>query len=217
MNFFRLSIPAAVLSLGGCSFSTAPEPPEFKLTAEALNQQYSARRETEAGRLYAGEIATARDDEGRRTYRATGGALYVIDAVPPIQVMAPEISITPDFSETLGKATVKKDDRLYIGYETTKFRVEGTTLKPDGAHLIRRIAVEKVPVNKSAAPEAGAAATSPTVAEPAALPPPKPVNRKAVSESKARKSSPPRADKPKEAPAVDRPRLLNLMREPTER
>ncbi len=217
MNFFRLSIPAAVLSLGGCSFSTAPEPPEFKLSAEALNQQYAARRETEAGRLYAGEIATARDDEGRRTYRATGGALYVIDSVPPIQVMAPEITITPDFSETLGKATVKKDDRLYIAHGTTKFRVEGTTLKPDGAHLIRRIAVEKVPLKNSAAAEAGAAATSTTGAEPAAPPPPKPVNRKAVSEPKARKSSPPRADKPKEAPAVDRPRLLNLMREPTER
>ncbi|WP_395742459.1 hypothetical protein [Prosthecobacter sp.] len=213
MIFFRLSILAVGLSLGACSFSKAPEPQEFRLSADALNQKYPARRTTEAGRLYAGVIETGRDDAGNRMYRATGGALYVIDAVPPIQVMAPGLTVTPESCETYGKATVKMNDRLYIGYDATKFRLEGTTLKPDGAHLIRKISAEAEP-----AAEAEATAPAPAVAEPAPPPAPKRNKPKAAAKPKAKKSSPPSEEnKPKETQGVDRPRLLNLMREPTER
>ncbi len=128
MISLRLGILACVLTLGSCNFSTAPEPPEFKLSGEALGQQYKARRGTDVGSLYAGEIQTNRDEAGNKTYLGSGGALYVIDSVPPIQVLAPSITVTPDFAETLGKATVKKDGRLYLGQEATKFRIEGRAM-----------------------------------------------------------------------------------------
>ncbi len=216
MILFRLGILASVLSLGSCSFfSTAPEPPEFKLSGEALGQQYKAWRGTDAGSLYAADIQTSRDEAGNKTYLASGGALYVIDSVPPIQVLAPSITVTPEFAATLGKATVKKDGRLYLGQEATKFRIEGTTLKPDGAHYIRRIDAEK-----ASAAQAEATIPPPSQAEPEATPEPKPkVFSKPKVKTKAKTSSPakpqPAAAQPKEAPAVDRTRLLNLMREPT--
>lgn len=217
MIFFRLGILASVLSLGSCSFfsTAAPEPPEFKLSGEALVQQYKARRPTDAGSLYAGEIQTSRDEAGNKTYQANGGALYVIDSVPPIQVLAPSITVTPDFAETGGKATVKKDGRLYLGMEATKFRLEGTTLKPDGAHYIRRITTEE-----PSAAQAEATMPPPAQAEAEATQPMKVVSKPKVK-TKVKTSSPakskPATTQPKEAPAVNRAGLLNLMREPTER
>lgn len=213
MIFFRLGILASALSLSSCSFfSTPPEPPEFKLSGEALGQQYKARQATDAGSLYAGEIQTNRDEAGNKTYVASGGALYVIDSVPSIQVLAPGITVTPDFAETLGKATVKKDGRLYLGMEATKFRIEGTTLKPDGAHYIRRITAEKP---SAAQAEATLPPPSPAEAEATQNLKPKVVAKPKVK-TKAKTSSLAKPQ-PKEAPAVNRTGLLNLMREPTDR
>jgi hypothetical protein len=59
--------------------------------------------------LFAGEIVTTRDDFGRETHLASGGAMLLKDSNPPIQALAPSILITPSFAEARGAATVKKE------------------------------------------------------------------------------------------------------------
>ncbi|MDI1311545.1 hypothetical protein [Prosthecobacter sp.] len=141
MTFFRLGLLAAAISLSSCSVSTAPEPAEFQLSAEALSKQYRATRKTGSVRLYAQKIETTRDQWGRETHHATGGALLVKDINPPIYAQASEISITPEFSEVSGRSTVKKNDRLYLGEdESTKIRIDGSAIQPEGPHAVRGIA-----------------------------------------------------------------------------
>ncbi len=298
MTFFRLGILAAVTSLSSCTLSTAPEPPEFKLSAEALSKQYRATRKTGAVSLYAQEIQTTRDEWGRETHVASGGALLVKDAMTPIQALAPSISITPEFSEVRGKSTVKKDDRLYLGQdESTIIRIDGMAIKPEGPHVIRGIASETAAAEAKARAEAKAEAKAESkakaeeeaklkaeakaqakvekanaeaevkaqkvaedrakseatamaktdaeataqaekaeakvkVADEVRVTPKKipassasaPAKKKKVaanSKPKAKSTAPAKpstpADKPKVVPAVDRARLLNLMREPTDR
>ncbi len=141
MTYFRLGLCAAALSFSSCNVSTAPEPAEFQLSADALSKQYRATRKTGSVRLYAQKIETTRDAWGRETHRASGGALLVKETHPPIYAQAPEIAVTPDFSEVSGRSTVKKDDRLYLGEdESTKIRIDGTAIKPEGPHAVRGIA-----------------------------------------------------------------------------
>lgn len=255
MTYIRLGLCAAALSFSSCSLSTAPEPPNFKLSAEALSKQYRATRKTGAVRLYANEIQTTRDEWGRETHLASGGSLLVKDSVPPILAQAPRISITPSFAEAHGKATVKKADRLYIGQdEATTIRIDGTAIQAEGPHVVRAIATEET----AAAPEPEKLVASAPVPVPQeavkATPParePTKVKTTAVTKTKAKPAAPPvkksapiakpsapatmptapakpsavvakpssepPAAKPAAVPAVDRSRLLNLMREPTDR
>ena len=159
MIYFRLGLCAAVLSFSSCSLSTAPEPPEFKLSAEALSKQYRASRKTGSVRLYANEIQTSRDQWGRETHLASGGSLLVKESVPPIMAQAPRISITPEFAEAHGMATVMKADRLYIGQdESSTIRIDGTAIKPEGPHVVRAVASEAAAAEARAKAEAKAEA-----------------------------------------------------------
>ena len=197
MIFFRLGLLAAATSLCSCTLPTASEPPEFKLSDKALRQQYHATLKSGDFRLYANEIQTTRDESGGESHLASGGALLVKDSTPAILAQAPSISITPEFSEVLGKSVVKKNDRLYIGQnELTKFRIVGTAISLRGDYLVRGIAPE--PLEQ--------------IEEP---PPPPPVQEPAKVKRKT--ASKPKASPPKKAPAVDRTHLLKMMREPTDR
>lgn len=226
MTLFRIGLLAAVTSLSSCSsihiVTTAPEPEEFKLSAEALTQKYHAMRKTEDGRLYAQEILTTRDEAGQKTFLASGGALLVKEAEPPILALAPSISITPEYAEARGKATVKRSDRLWIGKDdSTKIRIEGTEISLEGPVIIRAVAAADDPPEKpetEKAEEAAPAKEKNKEDAPKAAPsPPAPEPAKEKPAAAAKPSSPPPAPKPKAAPAVDRARVLNLMREPTER
>ena len=200
MNFFRLGMLAAATSLSSCTLPTVSEPPEFQLSAKELRRQYPAKLETGPLRLYAEEIQTIRDESGRETHLASGNALLVKDSAPAILALAPRISITPEFSEVLGKCIAKKNDRLYIGQnESTKFRIEGDLIKLRGDYLVRGITPEP---GKTEAPE-----------EPAKVKP-KTVKR---SKPKIQERSSPAPAKSKVNPPADRASLLNLMREPTDR
>jgi hypothetical protein len=241
MIYFRLGLCAATLGFSSCSLSTAPEPPEFKLSAESLSKQYADSLTTDAGRLYAGKILTKRDDEGRKFYIASDGALLMTTSKPPILALAPSILITPEFAEAKGKATVKKKGRLYIGEDdSTKIRIQGTDIKPEGPHVIRGIKADQL--DPPAGPESAEAvdislaltpsfaAAPPPAPLPEAVSEPVPVKPKSAVKAKAKArpaaakpSSPRAAAQAKEAPAVapaptvDRSRLLNLMRAPTDR
>lgn len=261
MTFCRLSLCAAALSFGSCSHPLAPEPAEFKLTAESLSKQYPTWRETEAGRLYGGKILISRDDEGGKTYEASGGALLVTKTEPPIRALAPSISVTADCAEAYGKSTIKKGDRLYLGEdESAKISIQGTEIRPEGAHVVRGIAEaeseppagtgspETVDLTLALTPTFGAApAPTPPLLPPPPTPPSEPVKvkparaapPKVVSSPPAKprtvaakpideaaktgglpvKPIPPIPPMPKvrETPAIDRSKLLNLMREPTDR
>lgn len=225
MPLLRHSLLIASVALCSCIHSPVPEPPEFRLTPDALQQKYPAARTTGAVRLFAGEIVTTRDDFGRETHLASGGAMLLKDSNPPIQALAPSILITPSFAEARGAATVKKNDRLYIGKdESTKIIIDGTAIKPEGPHDIRKIAPETVSPENSET-EAITATTPP---EPAVEPRPTPrvqppkVKRQPASKPKPKTGPPvskpgaPSTVKPRALPSEDRTRLLNLMREPKE-
>lgn len=249
MTFFRLGLLAAATSLASCNIvTTAPEPPDFKLTPKALSQKFRATRKTGSVSLYANEIQTTKDEWGRETHKASGGALMVKETNPPILAQAESISITPEFSEALGQATVKKNDRLFIGQDdSTKIRIDGSEIILQGPVAIREVAKEDEAPKTTEDEKTEAAAPAPEKEAPKASTPPEPVQEKAkpkpVSKPKdtsrppAKKptpakttppaktspppakpsSPPPAAAKPKAVPPVDRARLLNLMREPTDR
>ena len=242
MTFFRLGILAAATTLSSCNIvTTAPAPADFKLSAEALNLKYHAKLKTGDVRLYAEKIETTLDESGQKTHLATGGALLVKDTEPPIQAQAPSISVTPEYAEARGKATVQKADRLYIGEDdTAKIRINDTEITLEGPVIIREVASEEKPTKKAegkAESKADAKKTeedapkkeTPEATKPAAKPEAAKEKPKTVTEDKPKtatkpkaesapaKPTPPPADKPKTATPVDRKRLLNLMREPTER
>ncbi|MDZ4403721.1 hypothetical protein [Prosthecobacter sp.] len=218
MSRFRLCFLAATLGLSSCSTPTAPEPAEFKLSPAGIRQQFPATRTVGVVELFAKEIETTRDEQGVETHLATGGALLIKQAIDPIWAHAPSILVTPDFAEVRGKATVKKDQQLYIGKEdSTKFIIEKSDIIPTGPHAIRAIASV---VNAPATTEPEN--LTPPVQEPSAevatkpeppQPLPKPA-RKAVSKPAAKPKPAPPPDKPKSLPADERAKLLNLMRAP---
>ncbi len=227
MTFFRLAILTAATTLSSCSLitTTAPAPADFKLSEEALRQKYPVIRKTGAVSLYAHKIETTRDEWGRESHLATGGSLLVKATHPPIMAQASVISITPDYAEARGKATVQKADRLYIAEdEATKIRIDGTEITLDGPVIIREVAAEEEPPKKPEAkkteedapkketPEA----TKPAPKPEAAKEKPKTVTKPKAESAPPAKTTPPAA-KPKAATPVDRKRLLNLMREPAER
>jgi len=253
MTFFRLGILAAATLLSSCSLitTTAPAPADFKLSDEALRQKYPVMRKTGAVSLYGQKIETTRDEWGRESHLATGGSLLVKATHPPILAQAPVISITPEYSEARGKATVQKADRLYIAEdEATTIRINGTEIMLDGPVIIREVASEEEPPKKPEAKkteEDSAKKETPEATKPAPKPEPAKEKPKTVTEDKPKtatklkdesappakttppqeakasspapkaKSTPAPKPKPKQEPAVDRKRLLNLMREPTDR
>jgi hypothetical protein len=246
MTFFRLCILAAATTLSSCSLitTTAPAPPDFKLSAEALSQKYPVMRKTGAVSLYAQKIETTRDEWGRESHLATGGSLLVKATHPPIMAQASVISITPEYSEARGKATVKRNDRLYIGQDdATTIRIDGTEITLNGPVIIREVAAEDAPPKtpETEKPQAEAPKKeAPKAPQPAAPPEPAKKKPKTAAKPKAESTQPAKttpqpaaklsnspptakpnhptpAAKPKEAAPVDRNRLLKLMREPTDR
>ncbi|OYW76874.1 MAG: hypothetical protein B7Z37_06670 [Verrucomicrobia bacterium 12-59-8] len=228
MIFLRLCLlVAATTSLSSCSIvTTAPEPPDFKLSAEELGRKYRAMRKTAEGRLYAREIHTVRDAAGQETLLASGGALLVNDTEPPILAQAPSISVTPAFTEVRGMSTLKRQDRLYLGAdEFSIIRIDGTDLVLAGQVHIRALAGEDAPpaTPEQETPQAAPPPAPKTEPEPAKEKPQAAAAKpKATSAPQAQTTAPPvppppAPAKPKVAPPVDRSRLLNLMREPSDR
>lgn len=244
MTFLRLGLFVTAITLSSCVVTTAPEPPDFKLSDEALSHKYPATRRAGTVRLYAQKIETTRDQWGRETHQATGGALLVKGSSPPILAEAPAISVTPQFSEALGRATVKKNDRLFIGQnDSATIRIDGTEIIPQGPVRVHKVAAENDP--RPASPSQTTAAALPPAAPEApeitpsapARPKPKKVSKpqsqsrpKAASPATtkpaplaktapppAKPATPPPVAKPKEIPAADHKRLLNLMRDPSDR
>lgn len=226
MLSLRLSTIVSVLSLCSCSLQTAPVPEEFKLSLEALGQQYPAARSTGIARLFAHEILTTRDEFGRETHLASGGALLVKKYADPIQAKAVCILITPDYSEVRGKSIVKKGDRLYLGQDdSAKIVIDGVQIKPEGACLVRAVAPEEAKPSPASPAESVPAGSDekqiePTppvkesvVAKSKVVPKPKTKPSSVASKTKSSTSDP----KAKPLPASDRAALLKLMREPTER
>ena len=225
MTFFRLGILAAATSLSSCLVTTAPEPPDFKLSDQALSQKYHATRKKGDVRLYAQKIDTTRDEWGSESYLASGGSLLMKESNPPVQAQAASILITREFAEARGKSTVKRNDRLYLGQDdSTKIRIEGTEIILEGPVTIREVATEADPPKTPDLEKTAAADPPPAVGAPPSQPElpkekPKAKDTPPINATlpAARPSSPPSAPKPKVVPAVDRSRLLNLMREPTDR
>ena len=235
MNFFRLGILAAAASLSGCLVTTAPTPPDFKLSAEKLSHKYRAQLKAGDIRLYAQKIDSTRDESGHESHLATGGALLVKDSEPPILAEAPSISITSEYSEARGKSTVKRNDRLYIGQDdATTIRIDGTEITLNGPVIIREVAAEDGSAKTSETEKSQAEAPTKEATkatQPVDQPEPAKAKLKAAAKPKAEStlpakttpppaakiSSSPPAAKPKETPPVDRQRLLKLMREPTDR
>lgn len=233
MTLLRLVSLTAALSLSSCLVtSTAPRPADFKLSEAALSQKYPVVRRTGVVRLYAQNIATTRDQWGRETHQATGGALLVKGTTPPIFAEAPSISLTPDYSEAFGRSTVQKNDRLFIGQaDSTTIRIDGAEIIPQGPVLIRAVAPEAAaspapaPTPAAApAPAADAPKTTPLPAQPEppqtiAKPRPrsKPTQKAATPAKPSAPATKPAAPKPEETPALNTSPLLNLLREPTER
>lgn len=263
MIFPRLGLLASALALSSCLAPTAPEPADFQLSEQALARKYPAMRQAGTVRLYARSIATTRDQWGRETHQATGGALLVKASTPPILAEAASISVTPGFSEVSGRSTVKKNDRLYLGQEeSSTIRIDGGEIIPSGPVRVRRVAAASTAPAAATAPAVSAAAPAVEDAAPQAAPaPPTPPQEKPKTVAKARpkprpqpraaapaasstantseparpapattQATPPPArpaapapaaaapaPKPKPAPAPDPARVLNLMRDPSER
>ena len=95
MTLFRLGLLAAAVSLSSCVVSNVPEPSEFKLSSAALGQKYHASRRTGSVHLYAQSIETTRDQWGRESHQATGGAMFIKDTTPPIKSLQ-DLSNSPD-------------------------------------------------------------------------------------------------------------------------
>ena len=224
MTFFRLSLLAAATTLSSCNIvTTAPAPSDFKLSEGALSLKYRTKVKMGDLRLYAKKIESSRDESGHETHLGTGGALLVQDSEPPIQAQASSILITSEYSEARGKAVVKRNDRLFIGEEdSANIRIEGTEITLEGPVIIREVAKEDEQPETAETKKSDEVAPSPKKKEPKATPPsprPEPAKEKpkAVSTPPAKTSSPAPAAQPKNEAPVDRKRLLNLLREPTDR
>jgi len=230
MTFFRLSLLAVATTLSSCTVvTTAPAPSDFKLSAEALSLKYRTKVKTGDVHLYAKKIESSRDESKHETHLGTGGALLVQDSEPPIQAQAASILVTPEYSEARGKAIVKRNDRLFIGEEdSANIRIEGTEITLEGPVIIREVAKEDAPPETSETKKSDAATPSPKKKEPKAAPPsPQPELAKEKPKAETippakttqpdKTSSPAPVAKPKKAAPVDRKRLLNLLREPTDR
>ena len=146
--FSRAVFYSSLLSLAACSSPTLtmPEPGQ---EPEAFSMSERARRshfpkvqnigvvELSGSRIQARPFKKANDEQ---EYLATGGALLVKRLESPIYAQAPEILVTPDAAEVLGKSVVKKDGRLIIGEsDETKIVIDGTQVKVEGPHSIREI------------------------------------------------------------------------------
>lgn len=233
MLFLRLGVLAAAVSLCSCITSTAPEPAEFKISTDSLRQQYPASRSSGAVELFARTIVTTRDDFGRETHLAEGGAQLVKKYASPILAMAPSILITPNHAEVRGRSTVKKNQQLYIGQDdSTKIIIDGAQVKAEGPHVIRTIAPEiaatentvtATPTETAQEPVQTPELTPQTKPTPVRVSTPKARPKPAVSQPVAKASpspapvtAPPPAAKPQPEPAVDRDSLLKLMRSPSD-
>lgn len=204
----------AALCLASCtSLPTAPEPAEFKLSNDELRQQSKATRSLGIVDLYADSIQSSQDEKGRRFHLATGNVLLVKKSTPPIQAKAPEILLNSEHAEARGLSVVKKGDQLFFGESgASKILIDGVQILPQGPHNLKRLSNE--PPKPSTAPAEEIKpepAPSPEV-KPAPKPKPK---RKAPSPApKTKPVSKPTAPPKPAAPAVDRAKLLQLMREP---
>jgi hypothetical protein len=208
----------AALCLTACtSLPTAPEPAEFKLTSDEIRQQSKASRTLGIVELFADEIRSSQNEKGEPFHLASGKVLLVKKSTPPIQAKASEILLNSEHAEVRGLSVVKKGDLLHFGEaEASRIIIDGVQILPKGPHSIKRLSNEptkSVPAaDKEIKPEP--VPPAPEI-KPEPRPQPKrkttPPNRKPKPVSKPTpKPSPPKP----EAPAVDREKLRQLMREP---
>jgi hypothetical protein len=219
----------AVLCLASCtSLPTAPEPAEFKLSSDELRQQSKATRSLGIVELYADEIRSSQDEKGETFHLASGNVLLVKKSTPPIHAKAPEILLNSEHAEVRGLSVVKKGDLLYLGQaDESKILIDGVQLLPKGPNSLKRLSneppkliskpseeIKAEPLPEIPAAEVKSAPEVKPETKPETKPAPKP-KRKAPSPAPKSKSVSKPADTPKPAaPAVDRAKLLQLMREP---
>lgn len=217
----------AALCLASCtSLPTALEPAEFKLSSDELRQQSKATRSLGIVDLYADEIRSSQDEKGETFHLASGNVLLVKNSTPPIHAKAPEILLNSEHAEVRGLSTVKKGDLLNFGDSAeSKILIDGVQLRFEGPHSLKRLSNEPPKpspalaeeIKPEPAPEVPAAEVKPAPeVKPETKPAPKPKpKRKAPTPAPKPKpvSKPTDTSKPA-APAVDRAKLLQLMREP---
>ncbi len=219
----------AAICLTSCtSLPTAPEPAEFKLSSDEIRQQSKVTRSLGIVDLYADRINSSHDEKGETFHLASGNVLLVKKSTPPIQAKASEILLNSDHAEVRGISVVKKGYLLHFGDSAeSRIIIDGVQLRPEGPHSIKRLSneppkpssepVEEIKAEPVPAPEVPAAEVKPapevkSEAKPA--PKPKPKRKASAPTPKPKPISKP-ADTPKiAAPAVDRAKLLQLMREP---
>lgn len=213
----------ATLSLTACTTPTAPAPPEFSLSSEALRQQFPATRTLGVVELSAQKIVTSTDEKGRTTHLATGGAYLVKKTEPLIQAIAPSLLLTPDDVELRGTATVKKGDQLLQGdAETTLIRIDGVQLLPEGPHTFKKIGLApSAPAEDKPVPTPEVAPVpviAPPASRPEAVPAPAPEPKKPTPKKKKPAPKRPTAvPPPTPAPSIDPDRTrLQLMRPPSD-
>lgn len=235
---------AALCLASCTSLPTAPEPAEFKLSSDELRQQSKATRSLGIVDLYADSINSSQDEKGETFHLATGNVLLVKKSTPPIHAKAPEILLNSEHAEVRGLSVVKKGDLLHFGEAAeSKILIDGVQVLPKGPHNLKRLSSgPPKPISKPSkeikaeplpAPEVPAAKvkSAPEVnPEPKSesRPTPKPVAKpqapKTTPKSKPKATPKPTPAKPvakpttpapkPAAPAVDRAKLLQLMREP---
>jgi hypothetical protein len=237
-----LPLSLSVSCLVSCSSPTAPEPAEFRLSAQQLQRDYARHQQMGIASLHAPQIDRVQDAQGQTAYLATGGAVLVKSSLPLITAKAPEILLTNDYAELRGRSVVKKAGLLYLGdADASKIIIDGVQLNFRGPHSVRQPVVKPETKAQTTQKPEVAPSTSPASvpavptssgrsvvsrntapAAPSLTPPAKPVVRPApvnpapVNPAPKAASKPPVAPKPapaKPAP-VDRARVLQLMREP---
>lgn len=237
-----LPLSLSVSCLVSCSSPTAPEPAEFRLSAQQLQRDYARHQQMGIASLHAPQISRIQDAQGQTAYLATGGAVLVKSSLPLITAKAPEILLTNDYAELRGRSVVKKAGLLYTGdADDSKITIDGVQLNFRGPHSVRQPVVApdtkpqpaQEPVAAPPAPPASVPAVSApsgrsvvsrntAPAAPSLTLPAKPVVRPAPVNPVPVKPAPKAAIKPAAAPTpapakpapVDRARVLQLMREP---
>lgn len=240
----HLTLLAVLCLASCTSLPTAPEPAEFKLSSDELRQQSKATRSLGIVDLYADSINSSQNEKGETFHLATGNVLLVKRSTPPIHAKAPEILLNSEHAEVRGLSIVKKGDLLHFGEAVeSKILIDGVQVLPKGPHSLKRLSneppkliskpSEEITTEPQPAPEVPATKVKPAPEvnpepKPEPKPTPKPVAKPQAPKTTA-KSKPKATPKPAPAkpvakpttpppkpatPAVDRAKLLQLMREP---
>lgn len=205
----------AALCLASCTaLPTSPEPAEFKLSSDEIRQKSKAARSLGIVELYADDIRSSQNEKGEPFHLASGNVLLVKKSTPPILAKASEILLNSEHAEVRGLSVVKKGDILHFGDSAeSRIIIDGVQLRPEGSHSIKRLSNEP---RKPEPVAAEAVKLEPVPAAPEIKPEskPQPKRKIAAPSRKAKPVSKSAASPTPAAPAVDREKLLQLMREP---